>query len=63
MNVEIDLIKRPFRRMGAKERQEFAKMKCAEEEAQTLEDPRKVKTMAKKFEQEIKRQRKLAGLA
>jgi hypothetical protein len=50
------------RRLGREQLMEFAKKKRAEEEGTILGDNKKVKTMASKFEQEVARQRKAAGL-
>ena len=51
-----------FRRMGKRERQEFAIKKANQDEQRSMHDIRKVKEMARKMEEARKEQRRLLGL-
>ena len=54
----MDALDRPvFRRFNRIQKMEFAKAKREEELKQTLEDPRKVRSMARGYEETIRKQK------
>lgn len=59
----MDALDRPiFKRFSREQKMAFAKQKSEEELSSTLGDSQKVKTLASKFEETIRRQRIAAGL-